>query len=329
MKILVTGGTGFLGSWLTRALLEEGHEVRLLARKTSDFSALEGLKYQTVEGDVTQAESLLPACQGVQAVFHLAGLIAYRRSQRDLMEKINVQGTAHLLAAAEKAQVQRFVHLSSVTAVGAGFTPNEILNEKSSYNLAHLDLGYFETKRKAEALVVEATRQGKLDSVILNPSTIYGAGDARKGSRRNQIKAARGELRFYAAGGVSIISVQEAVQGILAAWRKGRSGERYILSGDNILIRDLLGMISELGGHPPPRFEIPRAAFLALGHLGDFCEKFGLRFLPSVENAWSTTLYHWFDHSKAKQELNFHPGPARRALADSVNWMREQGLLTK
>lgn len=327
MKVVVTGANGFLGSWVVRALAERGHEVHALVRPKADLSELEGVRYTVVHGDVTDVSSLEAAFEGADSVFHLAGVIAYKRSQRELMEKVNVGGTANVIQAVRKNRVRRLVHLSSVTAIGAGFTPREILNEDSPYNVAHLKLGYFDTKRDAEILVRDAVRRGEIDAVILNPSTIYGPGDARKGSRKTQLKVARGEFPFYTSGGVSILSIEDAVTGILAGWEKGRSGERYILAGENIRIKELFRLIAEAAGVPAPRWKLPNFVVFMAGALGDFKEKIGKSSSVSIENAWTSTLYHWFDNSKARRELGLDPKPARDAIAASVGWMKANGLL--
>lgn len=329
MKVLVTGANGFLGAWLTKALVEEGHEVSALVRKTSDLSDLQGVPLRLIEGDVTQPESLDLAFEKQDSIFHLAGLVAYRKSQRALMEKINVDGTRHVIEACRRRDIRRLVHMSSVTAIGAGFSPDEILNENSPFNLAHLNMGYFETKRAAEELVREAVWRNELDAVILNPSTIYGPADAKKGSRKIQIKVARGEFPYYTQGGVNVIAVQDVVEGVLQAWKKGRSGERYILSGQNLYIRELFRFIAEAAGEPPPSIPLPNWLVYLAGMTGEIREKFGATSSLSLENARVSTMYHWFDNSKARRELGLIPQPAKEAIAASVSWMQEQGLLSK
>lgn len=329
MKVVVTGANGFLGSWVVRALANEGCDVHALVRPTADLSELTGARYTALHGDVTDLASLKRAFAGADTVFHLAGVIAYKRSQRPLMEKVNVVGTANVIAAAESCGIRRLVHLSSVVAIGAGFSKDQILDESSPYNVAPLHLGYFDTKHDAELLVMKAVRESGLDAVILNPSTAYGAGDARKGSRGTQLKVARGKFPFYTSGGVSIVAVEDVVAGILAGWRKGKTGERYILSGENITIKDLFATIADLAGVEPPRWRLPNSVVFAAGAWGDLKEKWGLKSSVSIENAWTSTLYHWFDNSKARRELGFSPRPAREALAASVEWMRANGLLEK
>ncbi|MGZ5278363.1 MAG: SDR family oxidoreductase [Pseudobdellovibrionaceae bacterium] len=326
-KVLVTGANGFLGSWVVRRLLNDGHQVYSLVRKTSDLSELEGIQTEYLYGDVTDLHSLLTSFQGMDAVFHLAGLIAYKKSDRPQMDRVNVEGTRNVVEACRAAHVKRLVHLSSVVAIGAAFSPDQILNEESPYNISHLNLGYFETKRQAEQIVKEAVQKNRVDAVILNPSTIYGPGDAKKGSRKTQLKVAQGKFKFYTSGGVNVVSVEDAVDGIVSAWKKGRAGERYILAGENLLIKELFELIAKEAGQEPPKYLLPSPVLHALGIVGDLMSSWGLKAPISRENAWTSTMYHWFDSSKAQRELDFKPRPAQMAISQSVKWIKENGLL--
>lgn len=327
MKVLVTGANGFLGSWLTRALVSEGHEVSILARPTSDLSELKGLNFKIKHGDITDIFSLSEASLGMDAIFHLAGVIAYRKSHRAQMEKVNVEGTRNVVEVCKQQKIKRLVYLSSVTAIGASFTPEQVLNENSEYSLHHLNLGYFETKKAAEEIVKNACKNNEIDAVILNPSTIYGSGDAKKGSRSIQIKVAKQQFKFFTSGGVSIVAVEDVIDGILKAWKMGKSGERYILSGENITIEHLFTLIAEAAGVQPPSFQIPNWLLHTIGFIGDLLETFGFKSAISRENAYTSTLYHWFDCSKAKKELGFNPRPAKQAIHSSVQWMKENGVI--
>lgn len=329
MKVLVTGANGFLGSWVTKALVKEGHEVYALIRPKSDISELDGVDCKFVHGDVTDVHSLLETFKGVDSVFHLAGIIAYKKSQRDLMDKVNVQGTANVVNVCREYKIHRLAYLSSVVAIGGGFDPNQVLTEESPYNISNLNLGYFETKHEAEKIVKKACDKGEIDAVILNPTTIYGAGDAKKGSRKMQVKVAQGQMKFYTSGGVNVVAVEDVVQGILSAWKNGRSGERYILAGENILIKDLFAMIAAEAGVKPPTHLLPDAVLHTIGTVGDFMESVGLKGSLSRENAYTATMYHYFSSAKAQKELNFKPRPAREAIHNSVQWMKDHGLLNK
>jgi dihydroflavonol-4-reductase len=245
---------------------------------------------------------------------------------REAMEKVNVGGTGNVIEAIQQTRRSKLVYMSSVTAIGASFD-GKPLNENSPYNVKHLNLGYFETKKAAEDLVVEACRRGRVEAVILNPSTIYGAADAKKGSRKTQLKVAQGRLPFYTSGGVSVVSVHDVVGALLKAREISRNGERYILAGENMTIKELFHRIAALAGVKPPRIYLPNFVVHGLGKAGDLMESFGRKGPLNSETAWTSTLFHWFDHSKAERELGFKPRPAQEALRESVEWMRNNGML--
>lgn len=327
MKALVTGANGFLGTALVKKLVDDGHEVYALVRKGSHCEGLSEINCHFVYGDITDFDSLRIAFQGMDAIFHLAGVIAYKKSDRPLMDKVNVQGTQNVIDACSMLKMKRLVYISSVVAVGASVTANEILSEASVYNLQKQNFGYFETKRIAEERVIHACKEGKIDAVILNPSTIYGEGDAKKGSRSTQVKVARGKFKFYTPGGVSVVALEDVVQGIISAWKSGRTGERYILSGENITIKKLFELIAIEANVSPPRILMPRFILIFLGYLGDFMNFVGIKSSLSSENAQIACLFHWFDSKKAQTELDFHPRSAREAIHKSVQWMKDQHII--
>lgn len=326
MKVLVTGATGFLGGWLVPRLVQESFEVKILRRQNSDISALEGLAIEHCIGDVTDKESYKKAAEGCDAIFHLAGVIAYEPSKRELMEKVNVGGTKNTIEICEELGIKKLLYLSSVVAIGSSFD-GEPLNEDSEFNLNHLNLGYFDTKREAEDLVKKAVENTGLHAVIVNPSTIYGKGDAKKGSRKTQLKVAKGEFPVYPPGGVNVVAVEDVVDGIMLAFEKGRPGRRYILSGENLSLEKLFIEIAREAGVKPPKLGLNKTAIMTMGKLGDFIKPLGVSWPLTTENAWTAVLYHWFDNTRAKEELGFQARPAQHALHESVTWMKEQGLL--
>jgi dihydroflavonol-4-reductase len=327
MKMLVTGATGFVGSWLTKKLLDLGHDVRILSRSGRADFPFDSSKIEVIRGEISDIESLNRATQNIHSVFHLAGVVGYSRAMRQQMYETNVVGTKNIINSCQKSSCKRLVHMSSVVAVGASFDGKRPLNEDSPFNLHHLDLGYFETKLEAENLVREAVKSGRLDVVILNPSTIYGPGDAKKGSRSTQIKVARGNFPFYTSGGVSVIHIEDLVSAVYRAWEVGRTGERYILSGENITIQQLFEIIAKEAGVNAPKVYLPNSIVLSIGKIGDILEKFNKRGPINTENGWASILYHWFDNSKAQRELNFKPRPAQAAISDSVRWMKENKVI--
>lgn len=328
MKALVTGANGFLGALLTKRLLEEGHQVKALVRKNSDLSELESLKPTYVYGDVTDKNSLLEAFKDQEIIFHLAGYIAYKKSERTLMDKVNVGGTKNVVEACEILKPTKLLHLSSVVAIGSTFTP-QVLNEESPYTIHNLNLGYFETKKQAEDIVIKSAKQNRIHAVCVNPSTIYGHGDAKKGSRRNQIKVARGELGFYTSGGVNVVAAEDVLDGILLALSKGKNAERYILSSENMTIQSLFQRIAKAANVIPPQVKMPNWVLHGLGIVGDLAAQVGFKAGIGRETAYTATMFHWFDCQKAKTELGYTPRSADIAIENSVRWMRDHGYLKK
>jgi dihydroflavonol-4-reductase len=325
MKVLITGATGFVGQKLVDYLSAQGLDIRVLVRDTNKANVFPS-KIEIFKGDVTEIESLYKATKDIDSVFHLAGVVGYSKAQRQIMDHVNVQGTQNVIDAMEKNKVRKILHFSSVVAVGASFTPTP-LNEDAEFNLHHLNLGYFETKLAAEKKVKDAFKQGKFDAVIVNPSTIYGYGDATKGSRKFQIRAAQGKLPAYPPGGVNVIAVEDICECTLKAWKIGRSGERYILSGENLTLKNLFELIAGEAHVSPPKIPLNKNLLLAAGKVGDLFEKINKKGPMNSENAWTSVLYHWFDNSKAKRELQLNPKPAKFAIHNSVQWMRDNKLI--
>lgn len=327
-KVLITGATGFLGRHLTKDLIKKDFDVTILARPTSDLSPFKGLPYKVFHGDISNRLSLLQACEDKEIVYHLAGYIAYRSSERALMEKINVDGTANLIDACITHNVKKFLHLSSVVTIGANEYP-EPLSEDFDYNLGSYNLGYFETKRRAEELVIRAYHENQLPTYLVNPSTIYGAGDGTKDSRKTQRKVAMGQFKFYPPGGVNVVHVEDVLSAIHLVLEKGTPARRYIISGENLLIRDLFFKIADISGVPRPTVPLPRFLLKGLGWTGDLLRTLGKDTSLSSETAVTASLYHWFSNHRAQDELGFKPRPADLAIEESIQWMKENGYLKK
>ena len=316
MKALVTGASGFLGSWLCKELRKEGWEVHALLRPTSDRSALteQGLCFHT--GDVTDLDSFTRSARGMDLIFHLAGLVSHSEKQLKAMWEVNVQGTTHAIEVC-RVQKAKLIHISSVVTVGASVRPI-VLNEESPYDFSLSQIGYFSSKKEAEIRVQSACKTGKISAVILNPSTVYGAGDMQKISRRVQLKVAQGRFPFYTSGGVSVVDVLSVVKACMQAVEKGKQGERYILSGDNISIKELFSLIAKAAKVKPPFIPLNHFLLRILAELGTGLQNLGLAFPISQESARLASLYHWFDHSKAERELDFSPKKAEQAIKESV-----------
>lgn len=326
-KALITGATGFIGKHLAKTLCSQGVDVCALVRNPETSQDLKKMGVTLLPGDVTDNLSLLNAIEGKDIVYHLAGKIAYKASERADMEKVNVKGTQKVVDACVTHKTPKLVHMSSVVAIGASFD-GKVLNEDSPYTIGHLNLGYFQTKHDAEKIVKTACSHNGLNAFILNPSTVYGAGDATKGSRSVQRKVAKGKFPFYTPGGVNVVYVDDVIHCLLNVHKKGRPGERYIVAGENLTIKQVFELIAKEAGVPAPKMKLPKFALKTLGWIGDtILEPMGIKGPLSAETANTSSMYHWFSSEKAQKELGLKPTPATKAISESVRWMIDNGYV--
>lgn len=324
-KVLVTGSSGFVGQHLVKKLLELNYDVKELVRDPQKSLDPNTTK---IQGDITKFGDVIKAVEECDIVFHLAGHIAYRSEDRPLMELVNVKGTQYIVDACITHNTPKLIHMSSVVTIGASFN-KKILDEESTYNMGSYNLGYFETKREAEKRVIEGVLGQGLNASILNPSTIYGASDATKGSRKTQLKVAQGKFPFYSGGGVNVVHVDDVIAGLIAAISKGAPGRRYILAGENITIKELFTKIARAANVKPPNFYLPTFIIKSMGVLNKFTENRGIKLPVNSETATTSTLYHWYTSLRAQKELGISFQNSDIAIRDSVNWMKKNGLLGK
>ncbi|MCC6137095.1 MAG: NAD-dependent epimerase/dehydratase family protein [Bdellovibrionaceae bacterium] len=326
-KALITGATGFIGKHLAKTLCSQGVSVTALVRNPKSCDDLLKMGAQLASGDVTDSLSLLNAIEGKDIVYHLAGQIAYKASERAGMEKVNVSGTQKVMDACITHNTPNVIHMSSVVAIGASFDKT-ILDENSSYNIAHLNLGYFQTKHDAELIAKTAHTHNGLNVFILNPSTVYGPGDATKGSRSVQRKVAAGKFPFYTPGGVNVVHVDDVLYCLQNVHKRGKPGERYIVGGENLTIQEVFTIIARVAGVDAPKLCLPKAALKMLGWLGDtVLEPLGIKGPLSSETAHTSSMFHWFSNEKAKKELGLKPTSSEKAITESVRWMMENGYV--
>jgi dihydroflavonol-4-reductase len=327
MKALVTGATGFVGAAVARALIHEGWEVVALARKGSDRRNVQGLQLQIVEGDLANRPSLDRALSGCQALFHVAA--DYRLGALDPQQlyQTNVEGTRNILEAATQAGLTRVVYTSSVATVGipADGSPG---NEETPVGLADMIGHYKRSKFLAEQLVRQAAQAGA-PVVIVNPSTPIGPGDV-KPTPTGQIvlDAAAGRTPAYVDTGLNIVHVDDVAAGHLLAYHHGRPGERYILGGEDMTLREILFEIAKIVGRKPPRVRLPRAVVLPIAYIAEGIARITRR--PgrvTVEAVRMSRKRMFFSSEKARRELGYQWRAPGQALREAIDWFRQQGGL--
>ncbi|MFC0710559.1 hopanoid-associated sugar epimerase [Azorhizophilus paspali] len=323
VKILVTGATGFVGSAVVRRLLRDDHHVRVLVRASSDRRNLQDLNVQVVEGDLTQAASLQHACDGCDALFHVAADYRLWAPFPEQLYRTNVEGTRVILEAAKSAGVPRIVYTSSVATLGISKDggpgdENTAVTERDM--IGH----YKRSKFLAESLVREFATEG-LPVVIVNPSTPIGPRDIKPTPTGRIVRdAIAGRLPAYVDTGLNIVHVDDVAEGHWLAFQHGVVGERYILGGQNLTLREMLAEIADIAGLAPPRWRLPHAAVMPIAHLAEVWARLnGTQPIATVEEVRMSKKYMFFSSAKAERELGYTPGPVRLAMEDAVMWFRQ------
>ncbi len=257
-KTLVTGATGFLGSHVARELSERGESVRVLARASSDLRALEGFRAERATGDLRDAASLDRALDGVSRVFHVAAdYRLWARDPREIYES-NVTGTQNLLDAARRAGVEKFVYTSTVATIAV---PREggLPNEQTQSSVAEMIGHYKRSKFQAEQCALRAAQAG-LPVVIVNPTTPVGPGDWKPTpTGKIIVDFLNGRMPGYVDTGLNFVPVEDCARGHLLAAERGRVGERYILGGRNLTLKQMLDLLAAISGRRAPRWKFPHA----------------------------------------------------------------------
>ena len=326
---LVTGGTGFVGAAVVRRLLAAGHRLRALVRKGSDRRNLEGLPVELHEGDLCDPRSLATAVHGCRFLFHVAA--DYRLwcpRPRDLYAA-NVDGTRALLLAAAAAGVERVVYTSSVATLGlnADRTPAD---EQTPTSLPQMIGHYKRSKYLAEEAVREVAHERSLPVVIVNPTAPIGPRDRKPTpTGRMVLDAAAGRMPAYVDTGLNVVHVDDVAEGHWLAFTRGRAGERYVLGGEDLTLRQILHEIAALTGRRAPRVRLRPGLLMPLAHVAQAWARLtgGREPRLCVDGLRLARKHMCFSSRKAQEELGYHARPAVDALADAIAWFRDAGYL--
>jgi len=326
MLTFVTGATGFVGSHVARSLAEQGAQLRLLVRPASDLRNVQGITADLVQGDLRDSACLQRAVSGCEAVFHVAA--DYRLWVRDpaQMYRSNVEGTRAILDAARNGGVRRVVYTSTVATMG--FMQNgHPANENSPVSLAGMIGHYKQSKFLAEEVALHAGRSG-MDVVVLNPTTPVGERDIKPTpTGRIIVDFLKRRFPAYVDTGLNLVDVLECARGHVAALEKGRSGERYILGGENLTLKQILDRLAAITGLPSPRTRVPYAVALAAGVIDQVVTGHIFRGEPraTVDAVRMSRKKMFVSSEKAERELGWQPGLVTDALRRAVEWFRTNG----
>jgi len=326
LKAFITGATGFLGSHVARVLAGQGADLRLLVRPTSNLKNLEGLKAETATGDLRNPASLEKAMSGCEVVFHVAA--DYRLWVQDPAEmyRSNVEGTRAILDAARRNGVRSVVYTSSVATVG--FTRNgSPADEDSPVSLDEMIGHYKRSKFMAEQLAVEAGRSG-MRVVTVNPTTPVGEQDIKPTpTGRIVVDFLKEKFPAYVDTGLNLVDVHECARGHVSALEKGKSGERYILGGENLTLKQILDKLGVISGLPSPKVKLPYFFAFAAGLVDETVSGrlLGREPRATVEAVRMGKKKMWASSDKAVRELGWRIAPVQDALRRAVEWFRANG----
>jgi dihydroflavonol-4-reductase len=320
MTTLLTGGSGFLGGWIARALSPVPGELRVLARPSSNLSTLEGLAYTIAEGDLLDPDSLLRAMAGVKRVYHAAGWISFKRRDDDQVRRINYDGTVNLFRAAQAAGVERVVYTASIFALGYATDPSRLVTEDQAFNAGDfLDIAYLRAKRDAEQAAKEAIAAG-LPLIRLYPGLCLGPNDLTRSSSAAIDAWLNGRMpAIITGGGICLMDVRDAAAAHVAAMQLGQPGEPYLATGHNVTLTELYSRLQALTGRRPPPLHLPPTLGVPLAGLA---ERAGI--LPAFDRAQARLMGHhwWYDSTRAVRELGVTFRPLDETLRDTVDWLR-------
>src|SRR3954454_13097074 len=322
--VLVTGGTGFIGRAIVERLLEEGEQVKALARTEASADELAGQGAEPVRGDVLDLQSLASAMQSCELVYHAAGANAFCVRDPSPMFEVNVQGSENVVRAAALAELTRVVYTSSAAALGE--RKGTVGSEESPHRGSFLS-DYERSKFEAEQAVLAAADETRIEVICVNPASVQGPGRAT-GSTRLLLDYLNGRLKAVVDTTLSLIDIADCTTGHLLAASKGKPGERYVLSGATLTVREGLALLGRLSGVEQPVRALPPWLVMTLATAVE-AVAWVRRRPPRIcrELARTLTRGHAYDGSRAPRELGLHYTPIEETLRRTIDWWVAQGLV--
>jgi dihydroflavonol-4-reductase len=326
MLAFITGATGFVGSHVARALAAHGADLRLLVRSSSDLRNIQDLRAERVTGELRDSASLKKAVSGCDVVFHVAADYRLWVRDPDEMYRSNVEGTKAILEAARESKVRRVVYTSSVATMG--FNSNgQFASEQSPVSLADMIGPYKRSKFMAEEIAIQAGKSG-MDVVVVNPTTPVGERDIKPTpTGRIVVDFLKKKFPAYVDTGLNLVDVSECAQGHMMALEKGKSGERYILGGENLTLKQILDKLAAITGLPSPRIKVPYVVALATGVVDELFTGYIRRREPraTIDAVRMGKKKMFVSSGKADRDLGWKVVPVDDALHRAVEWFQANG----
>jgi dihydroflavonol-4-reductase len=316
--ILITGATGFLGKYLVDEFLSSGYEVRILVRNASERTLPWGKLVEVVDGDINDILSLEKAVEGVDAVIHSAAMVSFWRKKREELMHVNVNGTANVVNACLDEGVSQLVHVSSIAAIGNTNSFDKLITEETPWLPEHAKSGYALSKRRAEMEIHRGISEGLALAVMINPALILGKGNWQSGTPKMFSMIDKG-LRFYNNGATGIVAAEDVAKACrLVLEKETNNGERFLLSGENLTYKDLLGRIARHLGKTPPSLPLPKGLVFTAGRIFEMWANItGAEPAITLESMRSSLNARQFDGSKITQ-LGLEYKPAEEVIKETA-----------
>ena len=324
MKVLVTGANGLLATNTIKKLLEQDYEVRGLLRDPGKFVLPAHPKLLLITGDIRDQKAAANAVKGCDIVIHAAALTAPDLLKYEQYYEVNVLGTQNLVDAAVQNNVQKFIYVSSANTIGHG-TKISPGTEKIGVKEPFIGSFYAKSKREAEAIVL--ANADKIHSVVVNPTFMLGAFDAKPSSGKIILMGYSKRIVFVPPGGKNFVNVEDVADAIISAFAKAKSGQKYLLSGENLSYWEFFKKLNTLSNQKSMLIKVPEFLLLSAGFAGNLIRKMGIATPVSLNNMRILSITNYYSNQKAEKELDIHFKPIELGIQKAVNWFKNNRML--
>ncbi len=329
MRVLLTGADGFVGSNVTRELLRQGYQVVAFVEAKRDAATIKDLPVEIIKGDLLDGGIVNQAAASCQYIIHLAANTNIQPAKSEIIRRVNIEGTRHVIAAALAHNIKRMVYVGTANTFGFGSKDNPG-DETRPYASAKYGLDYMDSKYEAHQTVLNAVKENNLPCVIVNPTFMFGPYDTKPSSGAMILAIKDGKIPGYTSGGRNYIAVKNVATGIVNALKKGRIGEAYVLGNHNLSYKEVFRLIAQTIGVKPPAIGLPPLLTKAYGRINEIISKVtGNSPVVSYPMALIACDEHYFSARKAVEELDLPQAPLEEAIQEAFEWLQANGFAAK
>ncbi|MBO9730189.1 MAG: NAD-dependent epimerase/dehydratase family protein [Chitinophaga sp.] len=322
-KVLITGANGFLGSNLTRELYRLGYDIRIIVRPNADLKGIADIPCEVFFGQIDNIEHVLNAVKGCDIVIHAACITEQWGISFEEYEKVNFIATRHITAACLAYQVQQFIYVSTANTIAPGNKQNPG-NELNGFTLFNANSGYINSKYLAQQYVLEQVAAKQLPAVVVNPTFMIGPNDVKPSSGKLILYGLKHRLLFYPPGGKNFVHIKDVCRGIINAIEKGKTGDCYLLAGQNLSYGEFFRLLRKISGKRQLLIRIPRFVLKFAGMIGSLP---GISGKLNYSTAYMLCLDNYYSGKKSERELHLQYTPVETAVSGAFTWFKENNYI--